>query len=118
MKGETGMLKLEIKLDEEKIRREGKYTVESIYRAVDKPFQDFHLLKVVETDGIRIYHGTGSREDYGAFGAIITTYCEKSWFMDYVTKWIWYNSDRGRDEEDFSVEDVLYFYTKKESMAW
>lgn len=53
MKGETGMLKLEIKLDEEKIRREGKYTVESIYRAVDKPFQDFHLLKVVETDGTR-----------------------------------------------------------------
>ena len=48
---------------------------------------------------------------------MITTLSEKTWFMDYVIKWVWYNSDRGRDEEDFSVEDVLYFYVKRESIA-
>ena len=37
--------------------------------------------------------------------------------MDYVTKWLWYNSDDGENEEDFSVEDVLFHYTRKESAA-
>ena len=32
------MLKLEIKMDENKIRTDGKYTVESIYRALEKTF--------------------------------------------------------------------------------
>lgn len=33
--------------------------------------------------------------------------------MNYVTKWIRYNSDDGETEDDFAVEDVLYHYTKK-----
>ena len=48
---------------------------------------------------------------------MITSLCDEKWFMDYVIKWIWYNSDDGKNEDDFSVEDVLYFYTKKESIA-
>ena len=54
---------------------------------------------------------------YGAFGGIIPRLKEKDWFMDYVIKWMWYNSDDGADEEDYSVEDVLYFYTKRDSVA-
>lgn len=57
--------------------------------------------------------GNGNPKDYGAFGCIITSLKEKSWFMDYVTKWIWYNSDDGETEDDFAAKDVLYHYTKK-----
>ena len=111
------MLKLEIKMDEEKIREEQKYTSELIYQTIDKAFLKHQLRKEVEPDGTRVFYGTGNKYDYGAFGLLITTLSEKNWFMDYVIKWVWYNSDRGRDENDFSVEDVLYFYTKRESAA-
>ena len=26
--------------------------------------------------------------------------------MDYVTRWIWYNSDDGENEDDYSVEFI------------
>ena len=111
------MLKLEIKMDEEKIKEEKKYTSELIYQTIDKAFLKHQLRKEVEPDGTRVFYGTGNKYDYGAFGLLIKTLSEKTWFMDYVIKWVWYNSDRGRDEEDFSVEDVLYFYVKRESIA-
>ena len=111
------MLKLEIKMDEEKLKEEQKYTIEDIYQKIEKGFARYRLQQEIEDDGTRVFSGTGNRRDYGAFGLLITTLSEKSWFMDYVIKWVWYNSDRGRDENDFSVEDVLYFYTKKESIA-
>ena len=111
------MLKLEIKMDEEKIKEEQKYVMEDIYRKIEKEFDRYRLQKSIEADGTRVFSGTGNRKDYGAFGLLITTLSEKPWFVDNVIKWVWYNSDRGRDEEDFSMEDVLYFYTKRESVA-
>lgn len=111
------MLKLEIKLDENRINEEQKYTPEKIYQVIDRAFQEHELRKEMESDGTRVFYGTGNKYDYGAFGLLITTLSEKPWFMDYVIKWVWYNSDSGRDEEDFSVEDVLYFYAKRESIA-
>ena len=58
-----------------------------------------------------IRNKNGWRKNYGAFGNIITSLREKTWFMDYVTKWVWYNSDDGENENDYTIEDVLYHYT-------
>ena len=111
------MLKLEIKLDEKKISEDHKYEVQSIYRALDETFFRYHLRKTESPDGTICFTGTGNPKDFGAFGGIILGLKEESWFMDYVTKWIWYNSDDGRNGDDFSVEDVLYHYTKRLSVA-
>ena len=111
------MLKLEIKLDENKILADQKYKVESIYQALEQAFAKYRLNKTQEPDGTLCFFGNGNPKDYGAFGCIITSLKEKAWFMDYVTKWIWYNSDDGENEEDLAVEDVLYHYTKKLSVA-
>lgn len=111
------MLKLEIKMDEAKIREEQKYPAESIYRALGQAFSRYQLNQAQEADGTLCFTGNGKPEDYGAFGSIITSLREKAWFMDYVTKWIWYNSDDGENEEDYIVEDVLYHYTKRLSVA-
>lgn len=111
------MLKLEIKMDENKIRTDGKYTVESIYQALERTFSNYQLRKEPGRDGSFFFCGKGQAKDYGAFGSIITTLKEKSWFMDYVTRWIWYNSDDGENEEDYAVEDVLYHYTRRSSAA-
>ena len=34
-----------------------------------------------------------------------------------VEKLLWYNSDDNADADDFNIEDLLYHYTKKESIA-
>lgn len=107
------MLKLEIKIDDKKVEQE----VASIYNAVDKAFMKYDFKKEILKDGTFCYYGNGMSKDYGIFGRIITTLKEKEWFMNYLTKWLWYNSDDGENEADFSVEDVLYHYTKKESIA-
>ncbi len=111
------MLKLEIKLDDSKIRADQKYKVESIYQSLEQTFAKYKLRMVQESDGTLFFCGNGNPRDYGAFGCIITSLKEKAWFMDYVTKWIWYNSDDGENEEDYAVEDVLYHYTKRMSVA-
>lgn len=111
------MLKLEIKLDEEKISADHRYRPESIYQALEMAFLKYNLRKTQEPDGTICFMGNGNPKDYGAFGCIITSLKEKAWFMDYVTKWVWYNSDDGESEDDFVVEDVLYHYTKRLSIA-
>ena len=75
------MLKLEIKMDEEKIKEEKKYTSELIYQTIDKAFLKHQLRKEVEPDGTRVFYGTGNKYDYGAFGLLITTLSEKTWFI-------------------------------------
>lgn len=111
------MLKLEIKFDDTRMREDRKYAPEAIYAAVDKAFAKYQFPKETLSDGTVCYRGTGMARDYGTFGRIITTLKDKEWFMNYLVKWLWYNSDDGENETDFTVEDVLYHYTHRESAA-
>ena len=56
-------------------------------------------------------------EKRSLIGRLITTLKDKEWFMAYLVKWLWYNSDDGENETDFIVEDVLYHYAHRESAA-
>ena len=111
------MLKLEIKFNDAKMRAENKYTPESIYTAIDNAFSKYHFRKETFSDGTICYYGNGVPRDYGTFGRLITTLKDKEWFMTYLIKWLWYNSDDGENESDFTVEDVLYHYARRESAA-
>lgn len=111
------MLKLEIKFNEAKMQADHKYAPEAIYAALDKAFDKYHFRKETLTDGTICYLGNGMPRDYGAFGRLITTLKDKEWFMTYLVKWLWYNSDDGENESDFAVEDVLYHYARRESAA-
>lgn len=111
------MLKLEIKLDDRKIQADHKYSSAAIYGALDKAFSKYHFRREDLADGTLCYYGNGQARDYGTFGHLITTLKDKDWFVPYLVKWLWYNSDDGENEEDFTVEDVLYHYTHRESAA-
>lgn len=111
------MLKLEIKLDEMRIAAEKKYSLESIYDAIDRAFAKHDFSGEHLPDGTICYYGNGDAKDYAAFGLLITSLKDKAWFMENLSKWLWYNSDDGEDENDYTVEDVLYHYTKRESAA-
>lgn len=111
------MLKLEIKLDETRIAQENRYSSAAIYEAIDKTFLKYEFPKEILEDGTICYRGNGAAKDYGIFGRLITTLKDKAWFMEYLVKWLWYNSDDGSSEDDYAVEDVLYHYTRRESVA-
>lgn len=111
------MLKLEIKMDDKKIISEHIYKIESIYQTLEEIFSKYRLRMEKEADGTIYFYGTGDPRDYGAFGSLITSLKEQEWFMNYVVRWVWYNSDDGHNENDFAVEDVLYHYTRKASFA-
>ena len=99
------MLKVEIALDQAKILKDGKYDYSSIINTVSRAFLDHGLVKKNDN----VYTGTGSPNDYAYFWSVIWTLAKKEWFMPYCTKWLWYNSDDGKDENDYSVEDILAF---------
>lgn len=111
------MLKIEIKLNEKLVEEEGKYTLLSIYQTLDNLFSKYDFRKSNLPDGTISYCGNGKKQDYGAFGHLIITLKTKQWFVPYLEKWLWYNSDDGIDENDYAIEDILYFYTKRESVA-
>ena len=110
------MLKLEYRLNNGQIMKEAKYQPESIIGAVDKAFSKYDFRKETFKDGTICYYDNGLPSDYGVFGRLITTLKSKDWFLPYLDKWLWYNSDDGDNENDFTIEDVLYHYTKKESV--
>lgn len=94
------MLKVEIKLNEQAIE-EAKYSPQSIYQTLDKTFAKYTFRKEELSGGTVCYYGNGERRDYGTFGRIITALKGKDWFMPYLAKWLWYNSDVGENENDF-----------------
>lgn len=111
------MLQLEMKLDNEMIVRENQYTPAYIYETLDASFAKYGFQKTVYDDGTICYRGNGKPSDYGAFGLLITTLKDKPWFLPYATKWLWYNSDDGEDENDYAVEDALQFFAHRASVA-
>ncbi len=111
------MLKLEMKFNDEKLLNDAKYSQSSIYEQVDSTFSKYCFRKEKLQDGSICYYGNGQAKDYGIFGKIITTLKDKEWFMTYLIKWLWYNSDESENEEEYVIEDVLYHYTNKESIA-
>lgn len=88
------MMKMLIKLDYDKIQREGKYEPQEIDRVINQSFLESGICK--DENG---YYVNG---DFVSFGSIILWLSKEDWFMNNVLEWLWYDSD--------SVEDVLDFY--------
>ena len=99
------MLKLKIVMDEEKITHESRYDLSVLLSTLDSIFSNNDLPK----QGDNMYAGTGKADDYAKFWRIIWALAKKEWFMQNVKEWLWYNSDDGKDENDFAVEDILAF---------
>ncbi len=106
----ANMLKLDIKI------KDSCKDSALIEARLDKGFLKYGLDKKVYKDGTICYKSTNSKKDYAVFGMLIYSLHNKSWFIPYVEKWLWYNSDNNEDVNDYNIEDLLYHYTKKESI--
>lgn len=108
------MLKLSIQINEEKVLREKVYSLRDIHTLLDNTFLKHGLRKGSIEDKALIYLDNGSPNDYANFWKIIWSLAKKEWFMANVEHWLWYNSDDGDNEDDFSVEDILDYCHKKQ----
>lgn len=93
--------KVEILLDEDKIREVGEYKPESIYKAIRESFAGFDLPELPTEDGTLVFCDKGRNRDFGALGSIAVDLYDANWFRPYVKKFLWYNNEAG------SVEDIV-----------
>jgi hypothetical protein len=96
------MIKMQIIMDNNRIKHQGQYTIEKIGNAVDE-FLVGKLGFVKAEDGF--YLGNGGGKDFSYFGIAFNTLRKKTWFIDNVETWLYYNSDASDDPDDFVIED-------------
>lgn len=109
------MLKLELRMDRDRIEEKGEYDPEKLQERLDKGFFRFGFRKEILADGTICYWGNNQRHDYAHFGALINSLEDTPWFMEYVDKWLWYNSDGQPDENCYNIEDILFLSAHRRS---
>ena len=99
------MMKMLIKLDEERIKAEGKYDLADMWRKIDEQFEKA-CTKEVQPDGAALYSGDPNSDYFTCISLAYIRLSEQEWFAKYCSKWIWYDND---DDEDLplSDEDIL-----------
>lgn len=99
------MMKMGIKLDVERIRRDGKYDIEELWKMIDKQFANA-CTKEVQADGCVMYVGIPDKDYFTNISLAYSILKSEKRFTDYCIKWIWYDNDE--DETlPFSEEDIL-----------
>ena len=83
---------IKIVMDEEKIIREGKYTLEEIYKNIDD-LAEFSRMKKI--DKFYYVSKNASPSDLGCF--VWSNLEEQDWFIDNVKEWLWLDKEEGID---------------------
>ena len=106
--------KLEIELDEDKIRADGEYTVEQLRQHIIDSFADVGITNMVEDGKTIIFIDNSYNFDYFArFGLIASDlYYDEPWFSKYANKMLWYNAEHGNDH----CEDVIAVFTRGDKL--
>ncbi|MCL2053850.1 MAG: hypothetical protein FWG90_05340 [Oscillospiraceae bacterium] len=104
------MRKIEVLLNEEKIRAEGKYELEKIYAELDKSFiNKAGMQKSLGADGTVIYFVSIMKDEnhYAKIMLAIKEYVKEKWFTDNVLKYLYGDTYGSNNPNDYSIEDVL-----------
>lgn len=99
------MMKMLIKLDEEKIEREGEYDLKKIKNFINGEISRMGIYKDEE--------GLYTNGNFVTFGSMVLVLSETDWFMDNATEWLWYDSEGQADPNAYGVEDLLEHYKKR-----
>ena len=110
------MIKMIIKMNDEKISSSNEYSHERIYSALDRIFAQKGMDRKETEKGVE-YSGSGKNTDFAYFGKIMLGLKKQPWFMDNVSEWLFCNSDDSDDPNDFNTEDLLVHYGRKASVA-
>lgn len=105
------MMKMEIKLDEERIKRDGEYDIDELWARIDKEFENA-CVKEVQPDGSVMYSGIPDKDYYTDINVAAMVFKHTQWFAKYCIKWIWYDND-DNESLPFQDLDVLEHQRKK-----
>ena len=106
------MIKMIIKMNNNKLETQNEYTPEKVYSALDRIFEQKGMERIVTSKGIE-YCGHDKPTDFGHFGQIMIGLKKQAWFMDNASTWLFCNNDDVDDPNDFSEEDLLAHYGKQ-----
>ena len=110
------MLKMMIRMNDDKIIKEKKYHLDGIYSTINNTFLTMGFPRVEDGSDALVYRDCGRARDFSLFGKIVNTLKKQTWFMDNVAVWRLYDSDDSDSPEDFNEEDLLTQYRKKQVM--
>lgn len=65
------MLKMIIRMDDNKINDEKIYRLDGIYRTIDNVFAKTGLSRMEDMSGSLVYRDNGHSKDYGRFGKMV-----------------------------------------------
>lgn len=111
------MLKMMIRMDDDKITTEKKYHLDGIYSTINNTFLTVGLSHIEDGSGTLVYRDCGRARDFSLFGKIVNTLKRQTWFMDNVAVWRLYDSDDSDSSENFNEEDLLTHYREKQAMS-
>lgn len=96
------MMKMLIKLDEDKIRADGQYDVAAVWNWIDKRFENA-CTKEIQSDGAVLYSGDPQRDYYTCINIAVITLKRTDFFGKYCVEWIWYDND---NDENLPLQDI------------
>ncbi len=88
--------KVEIEIDEEKVLNENRYSLDKIYKAIDKIFIDSGISKL-DANGALVY-ATDKHNDFSKILASINN-IYLSQIKPYIKSAVWYNNELGEKED-------------------
>lgn len=107
--GGKTLIKMVIKMDENRIKEQGQYSVDHVYSVIDRIFEKKGMQRIATDKGIE-YLGHENPTDFSCFGQITLGLKDQSWFMDNATTWLLCSNDDVDNPADFSEEDLLKHY--------
>lgn len=96
------MMQMLIKLDEERVKADGKYDLADMWRKIDERFEACCVKEVLQ-DGSAMYTGDDDKDYFTDMAAAYILFSESEWFTKYCTKWMWYSND---DDEDLPMSGI------------
>jgi hypothetical protein len=100
------MVKVEIVLDEEKVKKEGKYNLDEMYKAIDDLFLSYGADRCESENKGVAYCSQSGEKDLAVIGGAVSELEDEQWFVNSVTLWQWFIGNG----ENVVCEDILQEY--------
>lgn len=100
------MMKMLIKIDEERVQKDRVYDLDGMWQLIGKTFLEWGCIAERQEDGSMLYSGTETNDYYTAINLAIYFLEIQPWFAQYCTKWIWYDND-ANESLPFLEMDIL-----------
>ena len=96
------MMKMEVQMDEKKIKQSGAYSVEQINTMVSEVAKKKGITKKNENG---LFIGNGDDKDFSNFGLMVLYLKKQEWFLPFIKTWVLYVGDE--------VDDLAKHYKRK-----